>query len=590
LQFSLDNVKLVLSWTQELTPRPPLLRREGEFRGENRKFEFKSPSETPFSFKEKGQGDEFKDTCYKKQRRFQPNIVKLFSLQNYKTMFQKILVANRGEIAVRVMRTCREMGIQAVAVYSQADRLALHVRMADEAYEIGPPPARESYLVQEKIIATAKRSGAEAIHPGYGFLSENAEFADRVAAAGLAFIGPSGEAMRQMGDKTAARKLMQSAGVPIVPGSKDAVADPHDALTIAKRIGFPVLIKASAGGGGKGMRLALHAEDLIPLFQTASSEARAAFGDGRVYIEKYVENPRHIEFQIIADTHGNVVHLGERECSIQRRHQKVIEESPSSLLDEKMRQQMGEAAVAAARSCGYANAGTIEFIVDKNRHFYFLEMNTRLQVEHPVTEMVTGLDLVRLQLEIAAGGKLPFRQEQIERRGHALECRVYAEDPENNFLPSIGTLKYLQRPGGCGIREDSGVGEGDEISIYYDPMIAKLIAWGANRDEAIRRMRRALGEYEIAGVRTTIPFCLWTLHHPKFCAGEFDTHFVQNEFHEARLSELNGKIDLAGAALAAVLHRENGTAAPADSLLPPSISSLHGWKLRGWKQSLRTPP
>ena len=498
-------------------------------------------------------------------------------------MFKKILIANRGEIAVRVMRTCREMGVRTVAVYSQADRLALHVRIADEAYEIGPPPARESYLVQEKIIETAKRSGAEAIHPGYGFLSENAEFADQVAAAGLIFIGPSGNAMRQMGDKTAARKLMQGAGVPTVPGSKDAIAHSSEALTVAERVGFPVLIKASAGGGGKGMRLVHRAEDLAALFQTASSEALSAFGDGRVYIEKYVESPRHIEFQIIADQHGNVVHLGERECSIQRRHQKVIEESPSALLDEKMRRQMGEAAVEAARSCGYSNAGTIEFIVDKYRNFYFLEMNTRLQVEHPVTEMVTGLDLVRLQLEIAAGGKLPFTQEQVQRRGHAIECRVYAEDPENNFMPSIGKLKYMQRPGGNGVREDSGVGEGDAISIYYDPMISKLVTWGANRDEAIRRMRRALNEYEIVGVRTTIPFCLWVLQHEKFCAGDFDTHFVPNEFRDVQLSAVNGSIDLPAAALAVVLHQHQQTPTFAEAV--DANPQPHGsvWKARGWK-------
>ncbi|MCG3120437.1 MAG: 2-oxoglutarate carboxylase small subunit [bacterium] len=321
------------------------------------------------------------------------------------------------------------------------------------------------------------------------------------------------------------------------------------------------------------------------LFQTASSEARSAFGDGRVYIEKYIEKPRHIEFQIIADQHGNAVHLGERECSIQRRHQKVIEESPSPLLDEKMRRQMGEAAVEAARSCGYTNAGTIEFIVDKHRNFYFLEMNTRLQVEHPVTEMVTGLDLVRLQLEIAASGQLPFTQEQIVRRGHAIECRVYAEDPENNFLPSIGTLKYMQRPGGNGVREDSGVGEGDAISIYYDPMIAKLITWGRDRDEAIRRMRRALHEYEIVGVRTTIPFCLWVLNHAKFCAGEFDTHFVQNEFRDVSLLARDGQIDLTAAALAAVLHRENQALEPANSS-PSQVNSTSSlWKLRGWKQT-----
>jgi acetyl-CoA carboxylase biotin carboxylase subunit len=509
-------------------------------------------------------------------------------------MFRKILIANRGEIAVRIIRTCHEMGVRTVAVYSQADRPALHVRMADEAYEIGPPPVRESYLVQERIIETAKRSGAEAIHPGYGFLAENAEFAEAVAAAGLVFVGPSGEAMRKMGEKTAARKLMRAAGVPIVPGSLDAVEDVDEALNIAERVGFPVLIKAAAGGGGKGMRIAHRAEDLPALFKTAASEARSAFGDGRVYIEKYVESPRHIEFQILADRYGNAVHLGERECSIQRRHQKVIEESPSCLLDEKMRQQMGEAAVAAARSCGYTNAGTIEFIVDQNRHYYFLEMNTRLQVEHPVTEMVTGLDLVKLQLEIAAGDKLPFRQEEMVRHGHAIECRVYAEDPENNFLPSIGRLTHLQRPSGYGIREDSGVNEGDEISIYYDPMIAKLIAWGATRDEAIRRMRRALMEYQIAGVRTTIPFCLWVLNHPKFCVGEFDTHFVQNEFLNVQFSSVDGEMNLAAVALAAVLHRESKQLGPVNvradgqSFYQSNASPNH-WKLRGWKQVLRNP-
>jgi acetyl-CoA carboxylase biotin carboxylase subunit len=502
-------------------------------------------------------------------------------------MFRKILIANRGEIAVRIIRTCREMGIRTVAVYSQADRLALHVRMADEAYHLGPPPARESYLVQERIIEVAKRSGAEAIHPGYGFLAENAEFADAVTSNGLVFIGPNAEAMQQMGDKTAARKLMQSAGVPTVPGSKDAVENVDEAVAIAERIGFPVLIKAAAGGGGKGMRLASRAQDLPALFDTASSEARSAFGDGRVYLEKYLESPRHIEFQILGDHYGHVAHLGERECSIQRRHQKVIEESPSPLLDEKMRRQMGEAAVEAARRCGYANAGTIEFIVDKNRNFYFLEMNTRLQVEHPVTEMVTGLDLVKLQLQVAAGEKLPFRQEQIERRGHALECRIYAEDPENNFLPSIGRLTHLQRPGGFGIREDSGVSEGDEVSIYYDPMIAKLIAWGTTREEAILRMRRALNEYGIAGVRTTVPFCLWVLRHPQFCAGEFDTHFVQNEFQNRQIS-VDGQSDVTAAALVAVLHREDKSSEPGNVPAVNSKDSSSAWKLRGWKQLLRT--
>ncbi len=507
-------------------------------------------------------------------------------------MFKKILIANRGEIAVRVLRTCRELGIRTVAVYSEADRLALHVRMADEAYHIGPSPARESYLVQEKILAVAKQSGAEAIHPGYGFLSENPEFADAVAHAGLVFIGPPGAAMRKMGDKTAARKLMQSAGVPIVPGIVDPISDIAAAQKIAGEIGYPVLLKAAAGGGGKGMRLVHKPDEFATMFRTASSEAQSSFGDGRVYLEKYVEQPRHIEFQVFADNHGNAIHFGERECSIQRRHQKVIEEAPSALLDEKMRRQMGEAAVAAVKSCGYVNAGTIEFIVDKNRGFYFLEMNTRLQVEHPVTEMVTGLDLVKLQLEIAAGGKLPFAQSEVKLNGHAIECRIYAEDPENNFIPSIGRITHLHKPDGFGIREDSGVYEGGEISVYYDPMIAKLIAWGRDREDAIRRLRRALREYEIGGVKTTIPFCLWVLQHDKFCEGDFDTHFVPNFFTGNEIAlHRDGHHDWkklqAVAALAAVLEREARTqtlVAPQNGATKPQGST---WKSRGWKTNLR---
>jgi propionyl-CoA carboxylase alpha chain len=506
-------------------------------------------------------------------------------------MFKKILIANRGEIAVRVIRTCRELGIRTVAVFSEADRLALHVRMADEAYHIGPAPARESYLVQEKILAVAKQSGAEAIHPGYGFLSENAEFAEAVAHAGLVFIGPPAAAMRQMGDKTAARKLMKAAGVPIVPGILDPIEDIDAAQSLAQEIGYPVLLKAAAGGGGKGMRLVHKPEDFAALFRTAASEAHSAFGDGRVYLEKYVEQPRHIEFQVFADAHGNALHLGERECSIQRRHQKVIEEAPSALLDEKMRREMGEAAVAAAKSSGYVNAGTIEFIVDKNRRFYFLEMNTRLQVEHPVTEMVTGLDLVKLQLEIAAGAKLPFEQSQVQLNGHAIECRIYAEDPENNFIPAIGRITHLHKPDGFGVREDSGVYEGGEISLYYDPMISKLVAWGSDRGDAIRRMQRALREYEIAGVKTTIPFCLWVLQHEKFRTGDFDTHFVPNYFtgNEAALQR-DGYYDWKKlqtvAALAAALEREtraqNMTASQNNGMAPSS-----SWKQRGWKTSVR---
>ena len=502
-------------------------------------------------------------------------------------MFKKVLIANRGEIAVRVMRTCRELGLRTVAVYSEADRLALHVRLADEAYLIGAAPARKSYLVGESIIAVAKKSGAQAVHPGYGFLSENANFADAVAGAGLVFIGPSGAAIRKMGDKTAARKLMKQAGVPIVPGVLDPLDDAHTARRYADEIGYPVLLKAAAGGGGKGMRLVSHAEDLAAAFRTASSEAQSAFGDGRVYLEKYVEQPRHIEFQIFADQQGHAVHLGERECSIQRRHQKVIEESPSCLLDEGLRREMGEAAVAAAQSSGYLNAGTVEFIVDKHRRFYFLEMNTRLQVEHPVTEMVTGIDLVKLQLEIAAGSRLPLTQAQVQRRGHALECRIYAEDPENNFIPDIGRITHLHKPGGFGVREDSGVEEGSTIAIHYDPMIAKLITWGADRDDAIRRMCRALQEYEIGGVKTTIPFCLWVMQHEKFRRGEFDTHFVQNEFTAGRLAEPPAALEQlqAAAALAAAWHHENRPARAAAA--PATTLTANGsvWKRRSWAKN-----
>jgi len=506
-------------------------------------------------------------------------------------MFKKILIANRGEIAVRIIRTCREMGVRTVAVFSEADRLALHVQMADEAYCLGPAPARESYLAQDKIIAVARRAGAEAIHPGYGFLAENADFADAVAAAGLVFVGPPAAAMRKMGDKTAARKLMLEAGVPIIPGATEPVTGEQDALEIAAEIGYPVLLKAAAGGGGKGMRIVYRSDDLPALLRTASSEAQSSFGDGRIYIEKYLEQPRHIEFQILADQRGNLIHLGERECSIQRRHQKVIEESPSCLLDENMRREMGQAAVAAAKSCGYTNAGTIEFMVDKHRQFYFLEMNTRLQVEHPVTEMVTGLDLVKLQLDIAAGQELPVRQDQIRFHGHAIECRIYAEDPDNNFIPATGTLDHLQKPDGFGIREDSGVYEGSEITMFYDPMISKLIAWGATRDEAIRRMRRALAEYEIGGVKTTVPFCSWVLHHDKFCQGDFDTHFVQNEYMNPRLSpDGTGQRELEQleeiAALAAVLRKEitSRSLVTETNELP---SSINAWKCRGWKHTLR---
>jgi acetyl-CoA carboxylase biotin carboxylase subunit len=472
-----------------------------------------------------------------------------------KKPFQKILIANRGEIAVRVIRACRELGISPVAVYSEVDHLALHVRLADEAYPIGAAPSRESYLVQEKIIAVAQQSGAEAIHPGYGFLAENPEFARRVKEAGLIFIGPPAEAMKIMGDKTAARQRMMAANVPIVPGTEKPLADEKAAVAVAKELGYPVLLKAAAGGGGKGMRVVKADGEMASALRAARSEAESAFGDGRIYIEKYLEAPRHIEFQILADQHGHVVHLGERECSIQRRHQKVIEESPSCILDDKLRREMGEAAVKAAQACGYQNAGTIEFMVDKHRHFYFLEMNTRLQVEHPVTEMITGVDLVKEQIRIAAGEPLGYEQKDIRFNGHAIECRIYAEDPANNFLPSIGKIKHLSPPGGFGVRDDNGYYAGAEVSVYYDPLIAKLIVWGRNRREAIERMKRALWEYHIHGVETTIPFCLLVMNHPKFIAGDFNTHFIEKELLSKPQATLEAESDEKEiAALAAALY------------------------------------
>lgn len=497
----------------------------------------------------------------------------------------KILIANRGEIAVRILRTCREMGIESVAVYSDADEVALHTRLADACYPVGPPPVAQSYLQQEKILEIARMSGADAIHPGYGFLSENPVFAEKVEQAGLIFIGPPASAMRIMGDKTEARKAMQAAGVPIVPGTAEPLSSVEQAQKIAEKVGYPVLLKAAAGGGGKGMRVVGSQKEMASSFRAASSEAQSAFGDGRVYIEKYLEQPRHIEFQVFADQHGNAIHLGERECSIQRRHQKVIEEAPSAILDETMRRQMGEAAVKAALACGYTNAGTIEFLVDKHRHFYFLEMNTRLQVEHPVTEMATGLDLVRLQIEIARGEKLPLVQKDVRFNGHAIECRIYAEDPENNFLPSIGKITHLYKPDGPGIRDDSGVTAGDEISLYYDPLIAKLVAWGENREHAIERMRRALFEYRISGVMTTIPFCAWVIDHPRFRHADFDTHFIKEEFFDKKdqnISQLSEE-ELHAAAIAAAIHFENSQQ---KFSIPASNNTIIGsaWRRRGWKE------
>ncbi len=448
---------------------------------------------------------------------------------------QKILVANRGEIALRVMRSAREMDIKTVAVYSEADRQALHVRYADEAVFIGPPPSSESYLRMDKIIAAAKQTGADAIHPGYGFLSENEDFAQLVENEGLIFIGPSPKAIEIMGSKLAAKAAVAKFNVPLVPGTSEPITDLNKAKKIAADIGYPILIKASAGGGGKGMRIVEDEKSFQEQMERAVSEATSAFGDGSVFIEKYVTKPRHIEFQIFGDKHGNIVHLFERECSIQRRHQKVVEEAPSSVLTPATRKAMGEAAINVAKSCGYYGAGTVEFILDDQLNFYFLEMNTRLQVEHPVTEEITGLDLVKLQIKIAEGEKIPFQQDDLTINGHAIEIRVYAEDPANNFLPDIGTLKTYKRPQGHGVRVDDGFEQGMDIPFYYDPMIAKLICHAETRDAAIKKMIRAIDEYEITGLETTLGFCRFVMEHEAFRSGNFDTRFVENYFRPETL-------------------------------------------------------
>lgn len=440
---------------------------------------------------------------------------------------KKVLVANRGEIAIRVMRTCREMGISTVAVYSEADRTSMHVRYADEAWYIGKSPSPESYLNLENILAAARRSGADAIHPGYGFLSENARFATRCLEEGITFIGPSAEVISEMGDKIRAREAMIKAGIPVVPGSEGVLREDGEALEFIRKEGLPVMIKAAAGGGGKGMRLVHTEEELIPALRAARSEALAAFGDDAVYIEKYISSPHHIEFQILADEHGHTLHLFERECSIQRRHQKMIEETPSPLMTHGLRARMGETAVRAARAVGYTGAGTIEFLVDDQLNYYFLEMNTRLQVEHPITERVTGVDLVKQQILVAMGHPLPFRQEDLIQRGHAIECRIYAEDPDNNFLPSAGKISRITEPTGLGIRTDGYVYEGYEIPIYYDSMISKLIVWGSTRGETISRMKRALYEYKITGVKTSVRFLEKIMDCPDFRTGSYDTRFIE---------------------------------------------------------------
>ncbi|NMM48066.1 acetyl-CoA carboxylase biotin carboxylase subunit [Marinigracilibium pacificum] len=471
---------------------------------------------------------------------------------------KKVLIANRGEIALRIIRSLKEINIKSVAVYSEADRNALHVREADEAVLLGPPPSNQSYLLGDKIIEKCKELNVDAIHPGYGFLSENANFARKVKEAGLIFIGPSPESIEVMGDKISAKNAVTKFDIPLVPGTKDAITDIEEAKVKAAEIGYPILIKASAGGGGKGMRIVESEGEFESQMKLAVSEATSAFGDGSVFIEKFITSPRHIEIQILGDTHGNVVHLFERECSVQRRHQKVIEEAPSSVLTPEIREKMGEAAIGVAKACNYYGAGTVEFIVDDKLNFYFLEMNTRLQVEHPVTEMITGIDLVKEQVRIAEGHKLPFQQSDLTINGHSLEVRVYAEDPKNNFLPDIGKLKSYRRPQGPGIRVDDGFEEGMDIPIYYDPMIAKLVTHAADRDKAIERMIRAIDEYNITGIETTLDFCKFVLKHEAFTSGNFDTKFVENYFTPKVLEkDLSDEEIKLVSALAAKLINEN---------------------------------
>ena len=487
------------------------------------------------------------------QSAYTQSLTKMHENSKLQTPISKLLIANRGEIALRIMRSAKEMGIKTVAVFSEADRNALHVRYADEAVCIGPAPSSQSYLVGEKIIDACKLTGAEAIHPGYGFLSENANFAQMVADAGLILVGPSSQAMETMGNKLSAKAAALKYNIPMVPGTEEAIQDVNEAKQRAIEVGFPILIKAAAGGGGKGMRIVERAEDFEEQMQLAVSEATSAFGDGAVFIERYVTSPRHIEIQVLGDTHGNIVHLFERECSVQRRHQKVVEEAPSAVLTEEIRQQMGKCAVDVARSVNYTGAGTVEFILDEHLDFFFLEMNTRLQVEHPVTELITGIDLVKEQLKIASGEKLSFSQEDLKISGHAIELRVYAEDPANNFLPDIGILQTYSTPKGNGVRVDDGFEKGMEIPIYYDPMIAKLITYGKDREEAIERMVRAIEEYDITGIETTLGFGKFVMQHEAFKTGNFDTHFVGKYFKPESLKVQDETEALIAAVIAAKL-------------------------------------
>jgi acetyl-CoA carboxylase biotin carboxylase subunit len=491
-------------------------------------------------------------------------------------MFRKVLVANRGEIAVRVIRACREMGITSVAVFSEVDRKALHVRLADEAYLLGGASPAESYLHIDKIISTAKMCGAEALHPGYGFLAENSEFVHRCEKANIVFIGPPSLPMEIMGRKTSSRVKMREAGVPIIPGTLQSINDEKTLVKEAEKIKFPILLKAASGGGGKGLRLVRKSEDLVSSFRLARSEAKSSFDDSSVYLEKYIEEPHHIEIQILADHYGNVVYLGERECSIQRRYQKVLEETPSPFLDDDTRHEMGRIAVKAAAAVNYRNAGTVEFIVDKDRNFYFLEMNTRLQVEHPVTEMVTGIDLVKWQMKIAAGMPLVLQQEDIAPSGCSIQCRIYAEDPDSDFMPSPGRITHLRTPsGGIGVRYDNGTYEGYEVPLEYDPLLSKLITWGESREEAIQRMKRALSEYQVYGIKTTIPFFIRILRHPQFLSGNYNTHFIDTLEKEKDRKETQEEIvALITAGIKTYMENKSRSASR-------SSRKISNWKLEG---------
>lgn len=497
-------------------------------------------------------------------------------------MFKKILVANRGEIAVRVLRACREMGIASVTVYSDADRVALHTRYADEVHYLGPAPAAESYLRIEKIIEVAKKSHAEAIHPGYGFLAENTEFAKACETSGIVFIGPTSRAIELLGDKIASKKTMSKAGIPVIPGSGGAIKKEKEVLAVAEEIGFPVLIKAAGGGGGKGMRVVREQKDLVASMKQAIGEAQSAFGNPTIFVEKFLEAPRHIEFQILADNHGGVVHLFERECSIQRRHQKLIEESPSAIMSDELRQKMGDAAVKAVRASNYTNAGTVEFMVDKNMNFYFLEMNTRLQVEHPVTELITSIDIVKEQFHIAADEKLRLKQENIVMHGSAIECRISAEDPENNFAPSTGRITELIEPGGPGVRFDSGIYEGFEVPIYYDPLIAKLLVWAPTRKEAMVRMKRALSETVIRGIKTSIPFHVLVMSNKNFVTGEYDTTFIDRQLGKLTYKKDNYEVAAIAAAIGKMIREQQATV---KTTKQRSLTSR--WKMFGRQSMMR---